>query len=189
MLKSKIVMLGCLAASLSLTQVYAQSTTAESASSTSPATQSSKDIVETAAGNPDFSTLVSAVKAADLATTLSGPGPFTVFAPTNEAFSALPGGAVDDLMKPANKAKLASVLKYHVVPGKMMAADLQDGQTLKTVAGEELTVKKMGDKVMVGGAEVSQADVATSNGVIHVIGKVLMPGASMGNTGGASGNN
>jgi uncharacterized surface protein with fasciclin (FAS1) repeats len=183
MLKSKIVMLGCLAACLSFTQVYGQSTTAASASSTVPAAQASKDIVQTAAGNPDFSTLVSAVKAADLATTLSGSGPFTVFAPTNEAFSALPSGAVDDLLKPANKEKLASVLKYHVVPGKLMAADLQDGQTLKTVAGEELTVKIMGDKVMVGGAEVSQADVAASNGVIHVIGKVLMPGASMGNTG------
>ncbi len=183
MLKSKIVMLGCLAACLSFTQVSAQSTAGASASSTSPAAQSSKDIVQTAAGNPDFSTLVSAVKAADLATTLSGAGPFTVFAPTNEAFSALPSGAVEDLLKPANKSKLASVLKYHVVPGKLMAADLKDGQTLKTVAGEELTVKMMGDKVMVGGAEVSQADVAASNGVIHVIGKVLMPGANMGNTG------
>ena len=187
MLRNKILVAGCLVGSLAFTNVYGQATTTENASGNA-ATASSMDIVQTAAGNSSFSTLVSAVKAADLVTTLSGAGPFTVFAPTNEAFDALPDGAVDNLMKPAGKEKLASVLKFHVVPGKLMAADLQDGQTLKTVAGEELTVKKMGDKVTINGAEVSQADLAASNGVIHVIDKVLMPGASMGNSGGTTDN-
>lgn len=188
MLTNKILVAGCLAGCLAVANVYGQATTPETASGNAAAMQGAKNIVETAAGNASFSTLVSAVKAADLVTTLSGPGPFTVFAPTNEAFDALPAGTVDNLMKPAGKDKLASVLKYHVVPGKMMAADLKDGQTLKTVAGEELMVKIMGDKVMVNGAEVSQADLAASNGVIHVIGKVLMPGASMGNSGSSNDN-
>ena len=188
MLKNKIVVAGCLVGCLAFTNAFGQATTTDNASGNAATAPSSQNIVQTAAGNSSFSTLVSAVKAADLATTLSGPGPFTVFAPTNEAFDALPTGAVDGLMKPAGKEKLASVLKFHVVSGKLMAADLQDGQKLKTVAGEELTVKKMGDKVTVNGAEVSQADLAASNGVIHVIDKVLMPGASMGNSGGSSNN-
>ena len=135
----------------------------------------SKNIVENAAGSADHTTLVAAVKAAGLAETLSGAGPFTVFAPTNEAFAALPAGAVDGLLKPENKKKLQGVLTYHVVAGALKAADLKDGQKLKTVQGEELLVSVKDGKVMVGGANVTIADVVSSNGVTHVIDKVLMP--------------
>jgi uncharacterized surface protein with fasciclin (FAS1) repeats len=135
----------------------------------------SKNIVENAAGSADHSTLVAAVKAADLAETLSGVGPFTVFAPTNAAFSALPAGAVDNLLKPEMKKDLTGVLTYHVVAGKLMAADLKDGQKLKTVQGKDLTVTVKDGKVMINGANVTIADVVSSNGVTHVIDAVLMP--------------
>jgi uncharacterized surface protein with fasciclin (FAS1) repeats len=135
----------------------------------------SKNIVENAAGSADHSTLVAAVKAADLAETLSGAGPFTVFAPTNAAFSALPAGAVDNLLKPEMKKDLTGVLTYHVVAGKLMAADLKDGQKLKTVQGKDLTVTVKDGKVMINGANVTIADVVSSNGVTHVIDAVLMP--------------
>ena len=135
----------------------------------------SKNIVENAAGSADHTTLVAAVKAADLAGTLSGAGPFTVFAPTNAAFAALPAGAVDGLLKPENMKKLQGVLTYHVVAGAVKAADLKDGQKIKTVQGEELLVSIKDGKVMVGGANVTIADVVSSNGVTHVIDKVLMP--------------
>lgn len=135
----------------------------------------SKNIVENAANSTDHTTLVAAVKAADLAGTLSGAGPFTVFAPTNEAFNKLPAGTVDNLVKPENKEKLTSILTYHVVPGALKAADLTDGQKLKTVEGEELTVSVKDGKVMINGANVTIADVVSSNGVTHVIDAVLMP--------------
>ena len=135
----------------------------------------SKNIVENAAGSSDHTTLVAAVKAAGLAETLSGTGPFTVFAPTNEAFDKLPKGTVDNLVKPENKAKLTSILTYHVVKGNMMAADLKDGQKLKTVEGEDLMVSVKDGKVMINGANVTIADVVSSNGVTHVIDAVLMP--------------
>jgi uncharacterized surface protein with fasciclin (FAS1) repeats len=135
----------------------------------------SKNIVENAAGSADHTTLVAAVKAAGLAETLSGAGPFTVFAPTNEAFAKLPAGAVDGLLKPESKAKLTGVLTYHVVPGALKAADLKDGQKLKTVQGEELKVSVKDGKVMINGANVTIADVVSSNGVTHVIDAVLMP--------------
>ncbi len=135
----------------------------------------SKNIVENAAGSADHTTLVAAVKAAGLAETLSGAGPFTVFAPTNEAFAKLPAGAVDGLLKPESKAKLTGVLTYHVVPGALKAADLKDGQKLKTVQGEELTVAVKDGKVTINGANVTIADVVSSNGVTHVIDAVLMP--------------
>lgn len=135
----------------------------------------SKNIVENAAGSADHTTLVAAVKAADLAGTLSGAGPFTVFAPTNAAFDKLPKGTVDKLLKPEMKADLAKVLTYHVVPGSMMAADLKDGMKLKTVQGEELMVSIKDGKVMINGANVTIADVVSSNGVTHVIDAVLMP--------------
>lgn len=131
-------------------------------------------VVEIAAGNADFSTLVAAVKAAGLAETLSGKGPFTVFAPTNEAFAKLPKGAVDDLLKPENKAKLTAVLTYHVVPGKVMAADVKSGK-VKTVQGGELEVVVKDGAVTVDGAKVIKTDIAGSNGVIHVIDSVVMP--------------
>jgi uncharacterized surface protein with fasciclin (FAS1) repeats len=135
----------------------------------------SKNIVENAAGSADHTTLVAAVKAAGLAETLSGAGPFTVFAPTNEAFNKLPAGAVDNLLKPEMKKDLTGVLTYHVVPGKLMAADLKDGQKLKTVQGKDLTVTVKDGKVMINGANVTIADVVSSNGVTHVIDAVLMP--------------
>lgn len=135
----------------------------------------SKNIVENASGSSDHTTLVAAVKAAGLAETLSGAGPFTVFAPTNAAFSALPAGAVDNLLKPEMKKDLTGVLTYHVVSGALKAADLKDGQKLKTVQGQELTVSVKDGKVMVGGATVTTPDVVSSNGVTHVIDAVLMP--------------
>ncbi len=135
----------------------------------------SKNIVENALGSADHTTLVAAVKAAGLVETLSGAGPFTVFAPTNAAFDKLPKGTVETLVKPENKAKLTSILTYHVVAGALKAADLKDGQKLKTVNGEELTVSVKDGKVMVGGATVTIADVISSNGVTHVIDGVMMP--------------
>lgn len=135
----------------------------------------SKNIVENAAGSSDHTTLVAAVKAAGLAETLSGAGPFTVFAPTNEAFNKLPAGTVDNLLKPEMKKNLTSILTYHVVSGKLMAADLKDGQKLKTIQGGELMVSVKDGKVMINGANVTIADVVSSNGVTHVIDAVLMP--------------
>ena len=130
-------------------------------------------IVQTAAANPDFETLVAAVKAADLVDTLSGKGPFTVFAPTDAAFAALPAGTVADLLKPENKATLAKVLTYHVVAGKVMAADVKAGM-VKTVQGSSITVATMGG-VKVDAANVVKTDIAADNGVIHVIDTVIMP--------------
>ncbi len=135
----------------------------------------SKNIVENAAGSADHTTLVTAVKAAGLAETLSGAGPFTVFAPTNAAFDKLPAGTVETLVKPESKAKLTGILTYHVVAGALKAADLKDGQKLKTVQGEELTVTMKDGKVMINGAAVTIADVVSSNGVTHVIDGILMP--------------
>lgn len=135
----------------------------------------SKNIVENAAGSADHTTLVAAVKAAGLAETLSGSGPFTVFAPTNSAFDALPAGTVDNLLKPEMKKDLTGILTYHVVSGKLMAADLKDGQKLKTVEGKDLTVSVKDGKVTINGANVTIADVVSSNGVTHVIDAVLTP--------------
>ena len=140
----------------------------------------SKNIVENAVNSKDHTTLVAAVKAAGLVETLSGKGPFTVFAPTNAAFGKLPAGTVDALVKPESKATLTKILTYHVVSGKLEASDLIDGKKLKTVEGEELTVKKSGDSVMIvdakgGSSTVTIPDVNQSNGVIHVVDTVLMP--------------
>ena len=132
-------------------------------------------IVDVAVGAGNFTTLVAAVTAADLATTLSGTGPFTVFAPTNAAFDALPAGTVDGLLKPEKKADLAGVLTYHVVAGALKAADLTDGMELTTVQGGKLKVSIKDGVVMVGDAQVTTADVISSNGVTHVINKVLLP--------------
>lgn len=135
----------------------------------------SKNIVENAAASSDHTTLVAAVKAAGLAETLSGTGPFTVFAPTNEAFDKLPKGTVESLLKPEMKKDLTDVLTYHVVPGTFKAADLKDGQKLKTVEGKDLTVSIKDGKVMINGATVTIADAVSSNGVTHVIDAVLLP--------------
>ncbi|MBB1283020.1 fasciclin domain-containing protein [Flavisolibacter sp. BT320] len=133
------------------------------------------NIVQNAVASPDHSTLVAAVQAADLASTLSGTGPFTVFAPTNAAFEKLPAGTVDNLLKPESKQQLTNVLTYHVVPGTYRAADLKDGQKLKTVQGNELTVMMKDGKVMIDGATVTTPDLVSSNGVIHVLDAVVMP--------------
>ncbi len=134
-----------------------------------------KNVVEIAAGNKDFSTLVAAVKAAGLAETLSGTGPFTIFAPTNAAFAKLPAGTVEDLLKPENKEKLTSILTYHVVAGKVMAADVKAGK-VKTVNGAEATIATAGG-VTIDKAKVVKTDIAGTNGVIHVIDTVIMPAA------------
>ena len=136
--------------------------------------EAKSDIVDTAVDAGKFSTLVAAVKAAGLAETLKGDGPFTVFAPTDEAFAALPAGTVDTLLKPENKEKLAAILTYHVVPKKVMASDLTEGLTAATVQGDKVTFTLDGGP-KVNDAKITAADVAASNGVIHVIDKVIMP--------------
>jgi len=140
----------------------------------------SKNIIQNAVNSKDHTTLVAAVKAAGLVTTLEGKGPFTVFAPTNAAFGKLPAGTVDTLVKPENKATLTKILTYHVVPGKLEASDLTDGKVLKTAEGGELTVKRSGNEVMIvdakgGSSTVTISNVNQSNGVIHVVDTVLMP--------------
>ncbi len=146
--------------------------------SATPAFAAEKDIVDTAAA-AGFKTLVAAVKAADLVDTLKGEGPFTVFAPTDEAFAKLPPGTVEELLKPENKDKLKAILTYHVVAGKVMAADVAklDGKNVKTVQGDPVAIKVDGGTVMVGKAIVTKTDIPTSNGVIHVIDTVLLPSA------------
>ena len=134
-----------------------------------------KDIVDTAVAAGSFKTLATALQAAGLVETLKGPGPFTVFAPTDDAFAKLPKGALDDLLKPENKQKLVAVLTYHVVPGKVMAADVAKMKKAKTVEGSDVTIKTKGKKVMVDKANVIQTDIMASNGVIHVIDAVIMP--------------
>ena len=132
------------------------------------------DIVDTAiAGH--FTTLVAAVKAAGLVDTLKGPGPFTVFAPTDEAFAKLPPGTLESLLKPENKAKLQKILTFHVVAGKVMAADVMKLSSAKTVEGENVTINMKNGGVMVDNAHVTKTDIMASNGVIHVIDTVLLP--------------
>ena len=135
---------------------------------------SSKDIVDTAVGAGTFETLVAAVTAADLVDTLKSEGPFTVFAPTDEAFAALPEGTVETLLMPENKDQLIAVLTYHVVPGKVMSTDLTDDMTAATVQGGDITID-LDNGVMVNDASVTAADIEASNGVIHVIDKVILP--------------
>ena len=132
-----------------------------------------KDIVDTAAGNSDFETLVAAVQAAGLVDTLKGEGPFTVFAPTDDAFAAL-GSTVEELLKPENKDKLTAILTYHVIPGKVMSTDLTDDAMVTTVQGSDVTID-LDNGPMVNDANVVTADIETSNGVIHVIDKVILP--------------
>jgi uncharacterized surface protein with fasciclin (FAS1) repeats len=134
-----------------------------------------KDIVDTAVTAGSFKTLVTAIKAAGLVETLKGKGPFTVFAPTDEAFAKLPAGTLDNLLKPENKEKLKGILTYHVVPGKVMAKDVVTLKEAKTVNGQMLTITLKDGKVMVDKANVVKTDVGASNGVIHVVDAVLMP--------------
>lgn len=142
----------------------------------SPAKAADMDIVDTAVSNGSFTTLVAAVQAAGLVDTLKGKGPFTVFAPTDEAFAALPEGTVETLLKPENKDQLVQILTYHVVPAKVMSGELAGKRTkVLTVEGERLSVNGMGSGVKVGSSKVVAVDVGASNGVIHVIDKVLIP--------------
>ncbi|WP_417732215.1 fasciclin domain-containing protein [Rosistilla oblonga] len=132
-------------------------------------------MVDTAVSAKKFSTLVAAVKAAGLVETLKGDGPFTVFAPNDEAFAKLPQGTIADLLKPENKAKLTAILTYHVVPGKVMAADVVGVKSAKTVNGKEVSVTVEGNTVMIDQSKVVATDIAANNGVIHVIDSVLLP--------------
>ncbi|MGR3433769.1 MAG: fasciclin domain-containing protein [Shimia sp.] len=133
-----------------------------------------KDIVDTAMEAGQFETLLAAAEAAGLVDTLKGDGPFTVFAPTDEAFAALPEGTVDSLLLPENQEQLVSILTYHVVPGKVMSTDLQDDMTAATVNGADVMID-LDDGVMVQDATVTTADIEASNGVIHILDKVIMP--------------
>jgi uncharacterized surface protein with fasciclin (FAS1) repeats len=139
-----------------------------------PALAADADIVDTAVGAGTFETLVAAVGAADLVDVLKGDGPFTVFAPTDEAFAALPAGTVENLLKPENKEQLIAVLTYHVVPGKVMSTDLVDNMMATTVQGSSVTID-LDNGVMVDGANVVAADIEATNGVIHVIDAVILP--------------
>lgn len=136
---------------------------------------STKDIIDTAIEAGSFNTLAAAIQAAGLVETLKGEGPFTVFAPTDDAFKALPAGTVESLLKPENKAKLQAVLTYHVVPGRVYATDAIAAKQAKTVQGSKVTIKAADGKVMVDGANVVKADIDTTNGVIHVIDAVILP--------------
>jgi len=136
---------------------------------------SNQDIVDTAVGAGQFKTLATALKAADLVETLKGPGPFTVFAPTDEAFAKLPAGTVESLLKPENKAKLTAILTYHVVPGAVKAEQVTKLTEAKTVNGAMVKVSTDHGKVMINDATVVTADIPASNGVIHVIDKVILP--------------
>merc|ERR1711998_158705 len=138
--------------------------------------EAEKNIVELAQSVDDLSTLVAAVVAGDLVETLSSPGPFTVFAPLNSAFAALPEGTLDSLLKPDNKDQLVDILTYHVVGAKALSTDLSDGQTITTVEGKDVTVS-IGDSVKINDATVVKADVMASNGVVHVVDGVLLPPA------------
>jgi transforming growth factor-beta-induced protein len=161
------------------TQASTDKSTIQAAGMSAKATEvksaKSMDIVQTATAAGSFKTLVAAVQAAGLAETLRGKGPFTVFAPTDEAFAKLPNGTVEDLLKPENRAKLTAILTYHVVAGKVMAADVVKLKSAKTIEGQELTIRVAEGKVMIDGANVDHTDVAASNGVIHVIDTVLIP--------------
>lgn len=134
-----------------------------------------KDIVDTAVSAGQFKTLAAALGAADLVDTLKGDGPFTVFAPTDEAFAKLPAGTVENLLKPENKDQLVAILTYHVVPAKVMAADVTKLKEAKTVNGKMLSIRTSGDAVMVNDATVTATNIAASNGVIHVVDTVILP--------------
>lgn len=136
-----------------------------------------KDIVDTAVAAKSFTTLAKALTAADLIATLKGPGPFTVFAPTDEAFAKLPADTLNNLLKPENKAMLRRVLTYHVVPGKVMASDVVKVSSAKAVSGDTLSIKVSGGAVTVDKARVVKTDIGASNGVIHVVDTVLLPPA------------
>ena len=161
-MKTKIFLISILAIFLSTATLMAGS-------------HSKKDIVDTAVSAGSFNTLVAALKAADLVDTLKGKGPFTVFAPTDDAFAKLPAGTLDDLLKPENKEKLKSILTYHVVSGNYMAKDVVSMKMAKTVNGQSFMINMDAGNVMVDNAKVVKTDIQCSNGVIHVIDAVILP--------------
>jgi len=174
-----VLSLGLLGAACSSSTDSATSATTAAPATTAAAATTNKTCVEIAASNPDFSTVVTAVNAAGLGETLSGTGPFTIFAPTNEAFAKLPAGTVQTLIQPASKDALTKILTYHVVSGEVMAKDVKPG-AVTTVEGGTFTVATTGGKVTItdakgGTANVTATDIQCSNGVIHVIDTVLMP--------------
>ncbi len=145
------------------------------ASTAAAQTQPSKDIVDTAVAAGSFTTLAKALQAADLVDTLKGKGPFTVFAPTDDAFAKLPKSTLDDLLKPENKARLRRVLTAHVVPGRVTSSDVVKLKSARAVSGDTLSIAANGGKVMVDNATVVKTDISASNGVIHVIDRVIVP--------------
>lgn len=173
---NRILTVAALASALTLTpSLFAGECSGSKTASGSTCT-AGKDLVAVAAGAENFKTLVAAVKAAGLVETLQGKGPFTIFAPTDAAFAKLPAGTVENLLKPENKAKLAAILKYHVVPGKVLAADVKTME-VKTVQGQSVKLNVCDAGVTVDGAKVVKTDVMAENGVIHVIDTVIIPRA------------
>lgn len=171
---SIILTMAAVAASIALTPGLVAGDGAAGNSGAASTCTAGKDIVAVAAGAENFKTLVAAVKAAGLVETLQGKGPFTVFAPTDEAFAKLPAGTIENLLKPENKEKLAAILKYHVVPGKVMAADVKTMEA-RTAQGQSLKLKVSDAGVMVDNAKVIKTDLLAENGVIHVIDSVILP--------------
>lgn len=175
-MSSKFTLAGALVAALALAIPGAAIASNHGKAHAAKADATTQTIAGIAAGNPDFSTLVAALKAADLVGTLDGNGPFTVFAPTNEAFAKLPAGTVENLLKPENKAQLTAVLTYHVVAGSVMAADVVKLSEAKTVQGSAVAIAVADGKVRLNdAATVTATDVKASNGVIHVIDAVILP--------------
>jgi uncharacterized surface protein with fasciclin (FAS1) repeats len=174
MKKNSILTVAAFAAAFTLTPNLIAGDCAASKSASASTCTAGKDLVAVAAGADNFKTLVAAVKAAGLVETLQGKGPFTVFAPTDEAFAKLPAGTVEDLLKPENKEKLVAILKYHVVPGKVLAADVKTMEA-KTAQGQSVKLKVSDAGVTVDNAKVIKTDVLAENGVIHVIDSVILP--------------
>jgi len=173
---TKLPIVSALVAALALAVPSAVSAGSYGKTDSAKTEATTQSIAGIAAGNPDFSTLVTALKAADLVATLDGDGPFTVFAPTNEAFAKLPAGTVENLLKPENKAQLAAILTYHVVPGEVMAADVVKLSEAKTVEGSAIAIAVADGKVRLNdAATVTATDIKASNGVIHVIDAVILP--------------
>jgi len=171
---TQILTVAALAAAVTLTPSLFAGDCAASETASAATCTAGKDLVAVAAGADNFKTLVAAVKAAGLVETLQGKGPFTIFAPTDEAFAKLPAGTVEELLKPENKEKLVAILKYHVVPGKLMAADVKTMEA-KTVQGQSVKLAVSEGGVTVDNAKVVKTDVLAANGVIHVIDTVIIP--------------
>jgi uncharacterized surface protein with fasciclin (FAS1) repeats len=174
MKSNRILIVAAISAVVTLPSSLLASDCAAGQSTSTETRAAAKDLVAVASGADNFKILVAAVKAAGLVETLQGKGPFTVFAPTDEAFAKLPAGTVENLLKPENREKLASILKYHVVPGKVMAADVKTMEA-KTVQGQSVKIKVSDGGVTVDGAKVVKTDVLAENGVIHVIDRVILP--------------